>query len=323
MEVRPVRYFVAVAEEGSFGRAAQRVGVSQPAVSHGVALLEAELGARLFDRAGRRVALTPEGRDFLEPARQALAAMDGLPGRLDRSRGVVRGRLEIGTTDVASIYVLPRVYRAFRTAHPEVDLSVRVEGTESLLRQLDAGTIELAVITMAVGDLIARMPSDSIRAVPLFREDLLFVVSGRNALAGRRRVPTTRLAEEPLITFKTDSITRRAVDRFFAEAGVTPRVAMEMSSPEAIKKLVQVGLGAGVLPSRSVRTEIRSGTLAAVPVRGGGLTRVLGIARDARRTPSPAAEVFARMTERIRSVRLQRETAKLSASVDSGRNEHD
>jgi DNA-binding transcriptional LysR family regulator len=204
-----------------------------------------------------------------------------------------------------------------------VDLSVRVEGTESLLRQLDAGTIELAVITMAVGDLIARMPSDSIRAVPLFREDLLFVVSGRNALAGRRRVPTTRLAEEPLITFKTDSITRRAVDRFFAEAGVTPRVAMEMSSPEAIKKLVQVGLGAGVLPSRSVRTEIRSGTLAAVPVRGGGLTRVLGIARDARRTPSPAAEVFARMTERIRSVRLQRETAKLSASVDSGRNEHD
>ena len=303
MELQSIRYFLAVADAASFRRAAEHVGVSQPAVSQSIALLEAELGTRLFDRAARRVTLTPAGRDFLDPARRALAEFDALRGHLDRARGVVRGRLEIGTTDVASIYVLPRVYRTFRGQHPDVELSVRVEGTESLLRQLRDGAVELAIISLSVADRNAELPGPGFVAKPLFREQLLFLLAKSHPLAARRRLTLADLADTPLITFKADSITRRAVDDLFRAHGLAPRVAMEMSSPEAIKKLVEVGLGMSVLPAPSVRAEIRSGTLVAPTVKNARLERVLGVVWDGRRTLSPAGDAFLSMLDRVRNVR--------------------
>jgi DNA-binding transcriptional LysR family regulator len=301
VDIRSLRYFLAVVDEGSFGAGARRASVSQPAISQAIAQLEEELSARLFDRGGRRVALTPDGEAFVESARRVVAEFDELPARLDRARGVVRGRLEIGTTDVASIYVLPRVYRAYRRRYPQVEISVRVEGTESLLRQLAARTIEIAVITLSVGDRVADVPAP-FSAEPLFREQLDFLVSKGHPLAGRGRLALADLAEQPLITFKEDSITRQAVDALFREHGIEPRVAMEMSSPEAIKRLVEVGLGMGILPARSVSSEVRAGTLVGLPLRDAKLDRVLGVTRDPRRTPSPAAAAFLGLLEQIRNV---------------------
>jgi DNA-binding transcriptional LysR family regulator len=301
MEIRSVRYFLAVADERSFRRAARRVGVSQPAVSQGIRLLEDELGERLFDRVSTPTSLTPAGRLFLEPARRAVAEFDALRDLLDRSRGVVRGRLEIGTTDVASIYVLPPVYRRFRRLHPEAELSVHVEGTESLMRQLREGTIEIAIVTLAVGDRQAVVPEGFV-GEPLFREELAVIVSRNHPLVGRRRVELAELADTPFLSFKEGSVTRQAVDALFGENDVFPRVAMEMSSPEAIKKLVEVGVGASVLPARSVRAEVRSGALVVLPVRGAVLTRVLGVVRAAGRTPSPGAAAFLGLVEKIRNV---------------------
>jgi DNA-binding transcriptional LysR family regulator len=267
-----------------------------------VALLEDEIGARLFDRVGRRVGLTPEGRLLLGPARTVLDELDGLRNLVDRARGVVRGRLELGTTDAASIYVLPRVYRAYRRRHPDVELSVHVEGTEPLLRQLLERTVEIAVVSLSAGDRRAAPPAPGFSAEPLYREDLVFLLPARHPLAGRPAVTLSELAETPLITFKQDSITRQAVAGVFAAAGLEPRVAMEVSSPEAIKKLVEVGLGISVLPARSVAAEVRAGTLVAPRVAWTKLERVLGVVRDARRTASPAAEAFLDLLETVRNV---------------------
>jgi DNA-binding transcriptional LysR family regulator len=305
MDVRSLRYFLAVAGSGSFRAAARQQGVSQPAVSQSIAVLEGELGLRLFDRVARRVTLTAEGRVFLEPARRLVDDFDDLRGLLDRSRGAVRGRLELGTTDAASIYVLPKVYRAFRKRHPEVELSVRVEGTESLLRQLADRAVELAIVSYEVGERRALLPGPCYVAEPLHREDLQFILSARHPLAARRRVDLEELARTPLITFKEDSITRRAVAQVFAHAGLEPRVAMEISSPEAIKKLVEVGLGASVLPARSVAAEVRAGTLVAPAVRGVHLQRVLAVVRDGRRHASPAARAFLELAERVRNVAVE------------------
>lgn len=301
MEYRALRYFVAVADSGSFRAAAERTGVSQPAVSQAVASLERDLGERLFDRVGRSISLTPAGGRLLDPARRVVSDFEALPTLLRAEEGEVRGRLELGTTDVASIYVLPKVYRAFRRRHPAAELSVRVEGTEPLLRQLGQGQIELAIITLSVGEHRATVPS-GFAADPLFRERLDFLVSGRHPLAGRRSISLEDLSATPLITFKADSITRQAVDSRFVEEGVVPLVAMEISSPEAIKKLVEVGLGASVLPSRSVSSEVRAGSIAVLSVRCRKLERVLGVVRDPRRTPSPAAAAFLALVERIRNV---------------------
>jgi DNA-binding transcriptional LysR family regulator len=289
---------------GSFRAAARQQGVSQPAVSQSVALLERELGVRLLDRVARRVSLTAEGRLFLEPARRLVDDFDDLRGLVDRSRGAVRGRLELGTTDAASIYVLPKVYRAFRRRYPGVELSVRVEGTASLLRQLADRAAEIAIVSFQVGELVAVLPGPGYVAEPLHREDLQFILSARHPLAARRRIELAELARTPLITFKEDSITRRAVAQVFAEAGLEPRVAMEISSPEAIKKLVEVGLGASVLPARSVAAEVRAGTLVAPAVRDVRLQRVLAVVRDGRRQPSPAARAFLELAERVRNVEV-------------------
>jgi DNA-binding transcriptional LysR family regulator len=239
---------------------------------------------------------------LLEPARRVLAELDALPGLVDESRGVVRGRLELGTTDVASIYVLPKVYRAFRRRHPEAELSVHVEGSEALLRQLREGAVELAIVSLRVGAVEAPVP-DGFSADAFFRERLEIVVAGTDALAGRRRVTWHDLAAVPLLGFKRDSVTRRAVDARFREEGLSPRVAMEMSSPETIKRLVAVGLGAAVLPARSVAAEVRAGTLAALPMRAPRLERVLGVVRDGRRTPSSPARAFLSLLDGIRNVR--------------------
>ena len=302
MDIRNLRYMVALADEASFRKAATRIGVSQPAVSQAIAHLEEELGERLFDRGGRTVSPTSAGRALLDPARRLLAEFDALPGLVALDRKLVRGRLEIGTTDVASIYVLPGVYRTFRRRYPEVELSVRVEGTGSLLHQVVEGAVEIAFVTLEAGGRRAEMPAPGFSARPLYREDLQFLVSSRHPLAGRRRVELRELAETPLITFKAGSITRQAVDGVFLDAGLEPRVAMEMSSPEAIKKLVAVGLGAAVLPARSVAAEVRAGVIRSVSVPGVRLTRVLGVVRDERRTPSPAAEAFLSLVERVRNV---------------------
>jgi DNA-binding transcriptional LysR family regulator len=299
VDIRALRYFLAVVDRGSFAAGARHVGISQPAVSQAVAQLEDELSTRLFDRAGRRAELTPEGRAFAESARSVVTEFDELPSRLDRARGVVRGRLELGTTDVASIYVLPEVYRLCRREYPDVELSVRVEGTESLLRQLAEHAVEIAVITLTAGDLRAEVPPP-FAAESLFREQLDFLVAPGHPLAKRREVGLGDLAPTPLISFKAESITRRAVDARFREHGVEPRVAMEMSSPEAIKKLVEVGLGAAVLPARSVASEVKAGTLVPLRIREGRLSRVLGVVRDPRRTPSPAAAAFLGLLDRVR-----------------------
>ena len=301
MDARALRYFVAVADAGSFRAAARRLSLSQPAVSQAIASLEGGLSAKLFDRGGREIALTPAGRVLLEPARRALAELDALPGLLDRSRGVVRGRLELGTTDVASIYVLPKVYRTFGRRYPEAELSVHVEGSEPLLSLLRRGALELAIVSLQIGGEVAPIP-EGFSATPFFREPLDFVVAGTHPLAGRRRVTLAEVAAVPLLGFKSDSVTRRAVDARFREEGLSPRVAMEMSSPEAIKKLVAVGLGGAVLPARSVAAEVRAGTLAVLPVQGPRLERVLGVVRDARRTASPAASAFLELLEGIRNV---------------------
>lgn len=291
MDPRLLAAFFGVAETSSFRAAARRLHLSQPAVSQAVARLERELGVRLFVR-GKRVSLTPEGTRFLEPARRAHAELESLKGIFDVRPDVVRGRLELGTTDVASIYVLPRVYRMFRSRHPEVELSVRIEGSESLLAQLAASAVEIAVISLAVGDRRASLPSAAYRAEALFREDLVFVAGRRHPLAKRRQLSRRDLADHAFITFKRESITRQAIDHYFAEEEVTPRIAMEMSSPETIKRLVEVGLGTSCLPARSVRDEIRAGSLVALPVRGGKISRELGLVWNDKRGLSRAGQAF-------------------------------
>lgn len=182
--------------------------------------------------------------------------------------------------------MLPRAFRRFTRRHPEIDLSVTVEGTEPLLGALRARRIELAVANLPV-------PGGDIEASVVDEDRLLPVLPRAHPLAGRKRIRPEELSETPMITFKSESVTRREVDRAFAARGIAPRVAMEISSPEAIKKLVEAGLGFSFLPARSVRAEIREGKVASPALAGMRLDRKLGLFRVKGRYLSPAAAAFA------------------------------
>ncbi|MBN1825042.1 MAG: LysR family transcriptional regulator [Candidatus Eisenbacteria bacterium] len=289
-DLAPLRAFLAVAREGGFSAAARALHLTQPTISMQIRRLEQELGERLFERTGKRARPTPAGFHLIGRAEEVVRAAENLADAARDLREVHGGDLQIGTTDVASIYVLPRAYRTFLGRHPSVNLSVTVDGTLPLLQSLRAGRIELAVATLPVS-------GDDLESTVVERDRLLPILPRRHPLAGRKRIRPEELAETPMITFKENSVTRREVDRAFGAAGVRPRVAMEISSPEAIKKLVEVGLGFAVLPERSVRAEIHAGRLASPVLTGLRLERRIGVIRPRGRYLSPAARAFLSILE--------------------------
>ncbi len=290
MELPNVRAFLAVVREGGFSAAARVLHLSQPSVSTRVRRLEEKIGEPLFERRGKDVRLTAAGTHLLPIAEDLVRSAEDLARAARDFRSLKRGRLDIGTTDVASIYVLPRAYRRFVRLYPEVDLSVAVEGSVPLLGALRAGRIELAVANLPV-------EGDDLAADVIDRDDLLPVLPRRHPLAARKRVRLDELASIPMITFKANSVTRREVDRAFAASGLAPRIAMEISSPEAIKKLVEVGLGFSILPARSVRADLREGRLASPALSGPRLERRTGLIRPQNRYLSPAALAFASLVK--------------------------
>jgi len=286
MDLENVRAFRSVVREGGFSAAARVLHLTQPSVSARIRRLEEAVGEVLLERRGRRLRLTPAGRHLIDRADALIrAAEDFRTAALD-FRGLRRGTLDIGTTDLASIYVLPRAFRRFVRGHPGIDLSVTVDGSAPLMDALRSGRIELAVANLPVEE-------DDVDGPEIERDRLLPILPRRHRLAERRRMRIEELADTPMLTFKSNSVTRRVVDRAFADKGVRPSVAMEISSPEAIKKLVEVGLGFAVLPERSVRAEIRAGRLASPPLVGVRLERRVGLLQIRDRYLSPAAEAFA------------------------------
>lgn len=270
MTLQHLRYFLAVARTGRFTLAARQLHVTQPTVSSAIAELEQDMGVRLFHR-GRQVELTLEGRtlvdyavqieDLLDEARERVAG--GSPQRGDSFR--------FGAIDAAVIYLLPEVLRAYVAEHPQVELAIEVGPTSrDLVEQVLANRSEFAIISL---------PYDHSRlcTLTLLHDEMPLVVGPLHPLAGRRRVRVRDIASEPFILFQPDSVSRRIVDEHFAEAGFTPRAVMEMRSPEAMRKLVEAGVGVSFLPRMAVADSIAAGSLCEVPVAGLSVRREIGL----------------------------------------------
>ena len=269
MELVDLETFVTAVREESLSAAARELFVSQPAVSVRIRRLERELGSPLFERSGRGVVPTPTGRRLYERTVPLLRQLRDLSQELD-PEGPVRGRLDLGATDLVAIYHLPRVLRGLRRAHPDIELAMHVEGTVSLTRLLERGDVELAIGTLPV-------PAREMEETALFTDALVVVAGPDHPLAAKRRVAPRRLVDETWILHKPDSVTRQLVEEFFATHGAPLRIAMEISSPEAIKELVHARLGISALPECAVRREIAGGRLVKIPVGGFRLERTSGL----------------------------------------------
>jgi DNA-binding transcriptional LysR family regulator len=246
MELQQMRYVVAVAETANFTRAAQRCHVVQSALSHQIAQLERELGARLFERTSRRVRLTAAGEAFLPAARQALEAAERARAEAAAAAGEIRGRLAIGTIPTVTAVDLPEALRAFRQRHPQVRVSLRVDGSETLTRGVREGVLDLAFLGLP-----PEARPKGVRGQELARDELVAVVAPGHPLAAEPEGTVTlrRLAEEVFVDFPEGSAGRAQSDVAFSAAGLTRDVAFEANGAELLIALVRNGLGVGMAPS--------------------------------------------------------------------------
>lgn len=238
-----MRYVIAVAETNNFTRAAQRCLVVQSALSHQIARLEKELGARLFERTSRRVRLTAAGAAFLPAARQCLEAAERAAAEVAAAVGEVRGRLTLGLIPTVAAVDLPSVLKDFHRRHPKARVSLSVGASEDLVEQVRKGEIEVAFLGIPV---TAR--PRGVQARELARERLIAVVSPDHPLAGESSVDLRRLASEVFVDLPAKTAGRAQSDLAFAAAGLTREVAFEVTNADYLARLVGAGLGVALLP---------------------------------------------------------------------------
>ncbi|MBG4271391.1 LysR family transcriptional regulator [Pseudomonas aeruginosa] len=254
MELRHLRYFIAVAEELHFGRAAERLGISQPPLSQQIQALEEEIGARLFERTNRRVELTDAGRLFLDESRQVLAQVDKAVLLARRAHLGELGELKIGFTSSAPFTsTIPSSIHAFRKAYPDVHLDLQEMSSRQVLKALLEESLQVGVIRPLA------LP-DAVHWVELFREPLVAVLRADHPLAAGSEdgLAIAALAEEPFVFFPR-SYGTGLYDQVIVltrQAGFSPRIAQEASEAMTIIGLVSAGLGVSILPASFRRTRV-------------------------------------------------------------------
>ncbi|MFD3921463.1 LysR family transcriptional regulator [Streptomyces sp. NPDC058595] len=243
MELQQMRYVIAVAEMNSFTKAAQRCLVVQSALSHQIARLEKELGARLFERTSRRVRLTPAGAAFLPAARQCLDAAERVAAEVAAAVGEVRGRLAVGLIPSVAAVDIPAVLREFHRRHPKARISLSVGASDELAEQVRQGDIEVAFLGVPV---TAR--PRGVMARKLAEERLVAVVSPDHPLADETSVDLRRLSSEVFVDLPAKTAGRAQSDLAFTAAGLTREVAFEVTNADYLIRLVGAGLGVALLP---------------------------------------------------------------------------
>lgn len=251
VELRQLEYFVAVAEDCHFTRAARRLHVAQSGLSSSIRSLERELGAPLFLRSTRQVQLTTAGHALLVEARRALSATSAAKDAVAAVQGLLRGRLAIGSLQCLGVLCLPEVLADFADRHGGLEIRLRHGGSAELIEQVRDGRLDLAFVSRP-----ARLPEDLL-ATPLASEPLVLACAPGHRLAGGGTAPLTELRDERFVDFPPGWGTREAVDAALAAVGVDRRVALEVTDVHSLLDFVAFGLGVALVPqSFSAKTEL-------------------------------------------------------------------
>jgi DNA-binding transcriptional LysR family regulator len=287
VNLHQLRTFESVARHRSFTRAAEELALTQPAVSVQVKALEESLGTDLFDRAGRQVTLTEAGESLIEYARRILGLLEEARSVIDDLHELRRGRVSISTVTTPGAYVLPPLLGAFQALYPGIRISLEVTNRATVRRRLLDNDVDLTIM--------GRPPQDLEHvATPFLPNDLVVIAAPTHPLAGKRRIPLARVAEEPLVMREAGSGTRVAVEEHFKEHDLEPRLGLEVGDNSGVKEAVAAGLGVSILSRHALEMELALGRLTLLDVRGFPLHRQWTIVRTPGRRLSRAAEAFER-----------------------------
>ena len=287
MELRQLEYLVAVVEEGSFTRAAQRERVAQPAVSAQIRRLERMVGQQLLTRSSREVRLTEAGAALLPHARAALAAVRAAQHAVDEVADIVRGAVAIGTVTLHPVDVAA-LMADFHRDHPQVELTLLTDNSDELLVGLADGRLDLAIVSVA-----ADVMPDGLDGVSITDEIIEAAVALDHPLRRRATVTLPELCQLPLISLPVGTGLRSRLDEACAAAGVRPRIGFEATNPQELADLARHGLGVAILPRSMARGDAGLHALRLTPTLRGRL--VWAWRRD---SIGPAARAFCAMARR-------------------------
>lgn len=285
LDSRQLIAFSTLARVGSFTYAAKELGLTQSAISHAMKALEEDVGCRLCDRAGRKVLLTQAGEQFLRHTEKILGEMTAARDGIDALNNWGHSRLRIGASTTACQYILPPVLREFKKQNPRCSLSVEPGDHARQLDLLDRNQIDIAFMLEPVG-------RRELEFIPLFEDELLFLVAPSHPWAAKGHVPREAISMETIILYPKTSRTFKMVYDYFGEMGVSLNRFIELGSMEAIKELVKLGMGAGILAPWVARSELSTGQLMAFPLGAHPLRRRWGIAFHGHRRLSLSEETF-------------------------------
>lgn len=246
MEIQQLRYFAAVVRLKNFSRAAEQCHVSQPSLSQQIMKLEEELGERLLERTRREAKLTEAGRLFLPHAERVLGELELGRDKVSGVGGVVRGRIMLGVIPTVAPYYLPGVMRAFGKVHPEIQVSVTEATTSELVRAVQAGELDLAMVSLPVA-------ARGVAAVEVFTEALWLALPKGHALAKRETVKISELSEEPFMLLQDGHCLAGQSLEFCAMRGFAPKVTFRSAQMETIQAFVAAGMGVSMVPAMARR----------------------------------------------------------------------
>jgi DNA-binding transcriptional LysR family regulator len=285
MEMSQLEFFLKVVAEGSFSKAADRVGRTQPAVSIAVRRLEEEVGAPLFDRSQKTPTLTEAGAVIQDYAQRILALRDQARGAVAELRTLRRGLVRVGANESTSLYLLPQVILAFRERHPDVKVEIYRHVSERLPREVLERNVDFAVLAFE--------PTDrDLESFCVLRDELALILNPAHPLAARDEVTVEELGGESFLAHNVRTGSRNKVVEAFAEHHTPLNITLELATIETIKRFVQLNVGLAFVPRMCVREELERGALASVPVRGLSYKRKLWVTHRRKATFSHAAAAF-------------------------------
>ena len=280
MELRQLEYFVAVAEDANFTRAAERLHVAQPGVSAQIKQLERELGLPLLDRTGRAVTLTEAGEAVLPFARAALTAVAGSKQVVDELTGLLKGKVAIGTITSCPAIAIADMIDGFHRAHPDIEITLQQDNSDRLVSAVRQGGLDLAVIALSAS---TSYPGVALKT--FVDEQMVAVVGDDDPFVTEESLPIKAFSTRPLISLPPGTGIRSCLDEACALAGFAPRIAFEANDPTMVMQLARRGLGVAFLP-----TSMAAGPgLHAIAVASPALRGQLALAWRADGPISPAA----------------------------------
>ncbi len=292
MDAYRLRMFCAVARRGSLAAAAREIHLTPSAISHGLKALETELGCRLLDRVGKKVHLNQAGEQLFSQIQKPLAALDAAAEGLKRLGKWGQTRLRIGASASVCQYILPTVLSKLKKSFATAIIQIESGDTPEMVKFIQQNRVDIALVL--VPDHQA-----GLEVRPLFRDELFFTFAPSHSWASVRVIPRNEIPTQPYILYQRSSVTAKLVDEYFRSEHISPFTIMEIASIEAIKELVKLNLGVGVLVPWTIKEELKQGTLCMRPIGKRPLKRQWAMVCLAGRRMNLIEETFCQLCQKF------------------------